>query len=209
LKIVTLDYAGRRIFASPDSGFCGDVALGTAGLVALSSSGFFSNDLSTLSPMSTVDSTATSGSVPNVPTVPVRIAGVSAVAQLDTGFDDSLVRFSVNVNPAFRDAVLAADAGALVRDASHDLTLSTCTGGSESVQAYKLGTGRAFDFVESSGAAARTYPSATIFVKTSSPKACGGIGTWTVPAAQVAASFFVDMGTMIFDPYSSRVWVKH
>jgi hypothetical protein len=209
LKIITLSYAGGRIFASPSAGFCDDSALIAAGFGAVTMSGFFSNDLSTLSPMSSVDSTATSGHVPNVPTVPVRVAGASAVAQLDTGFDDALVHFSVNVNPAYRDAILAADSGALVRDASHDLTLSTCTGASESVQAYKMGAGRTFDFVGPSGSAVRSVSGATIFVKTSSPKACGGIGTWTVPAAQIAASFFVDMGALVFDPYSSRVWMPH
>jgi hypothetical protein len=38
-------------------------------------------------------------------------------------------------------------------------------------------------------------------------KVCGGIGTWTTPASQIGGSFFVELGVMVFDPLSSRVWV--
>jgi hypothetical protein len=208
LKILTLSYGGGRILASAKTGFCSDAALGAAGLSALPTTGFYSNSFATLKPMSSVDASAGSGHVPNVPTVPVRVGGASAVAQLDTGFDDALVPFSVNVNGAFFDAIQASDASALVRDAAHDLTLSTClVGVSESVKAYTLAAGRSLDFVDGAGAIVRKYGGATLFVKTTSPKTCGGIGTWTVPAAQVAGSFFVEMGTLVFDPYSSRVWV--
>ena len=31
---------------------------------------------------------------------------------------------------------------------------------------------------------------------------------WTVPAAQVAASFYVSFGVVAFDPFGLRVWVK-
>ena len=37
---------------------------------------------------------------------------------------------------------------------------------------------------------------------------CGGIGTWTTPAAQIGASFFADVGVLVFDPFSSRVWIS-
>jgi hypothetical protein len=36
---------------------------------------------------------------------------------------------------------------------------------------------------------------------------CGGIETWTVPAAQMGASFLVDAQAVVFDPISSRVWL--
>jgi len=208
LKIVTLSYGGGRIFASPSTGFCSDAALGAAGFGALPSTGFFSNDFGKLKPMSAVDSSATSGHVPNVPTVNVRVGGAGAVAQLDTGFDDALVPFSVNINGAFFSAIQSSDSGALVRDAAHDLTLSTClVGVSESVKAYTLASGRTLEFVDATGGTVRKYPGATLFVKSTSPRACGGIGTWSIPAGQVAASFYVDLGAMLLDPYSSRVWV--
>ena len=53
-------------------------------------------------------------------------------------------------------------------------------------------------------------PAAVVFVKRTpaSAKSCGGIGTWTAPAAQMAASFFVDLGVIVFDPFRSRVMVR-
>ena len=161
--------------------------------------------------MSSVDAAAPAGArVPNVPTVPVRVGGARAVAQLDPGFDDTLIPSSLNVNEAFYRAIVASDPGALVRDAARDLSLTTCIPGvAEPVAAYALAPGRALEFVDEGGAVARRHPGATVFVKRTPPSArgCGGIGTWTAPAAQVAASFFVEMGAVAFDPFASRVWV--
>jgi hypothetical protein len=42
----------------------------------------------------------------------------------------------------------------------------------------------------------------------SAARSCGGIGTWTAPAAQLAASFFVELGVVVFDPFGSRVFVR-
>ncbi len=211
LRVLALSYATARLFVSNTTARCTDAAWRAAGFVALSSEGFFSHDLSTLNPMTVVDSSAAPAArVPNVPTVPVRLAGTVAVAQLDTGFDDALVPFSVNVNEAFYRTVSSGDPGALVRDAAHDLALTTCVVGlSESVDAYSIGPGRALEFVDDRGAVARRYPGATIFVKhtPTAARSCGGIGTWTAPAAQVAGSFFVDFGAVVFDPFSARVWV--
>jgi len=145
-----------------------------------------------------------------VPTVPVRVAGVTAVAQLDTGFADTRIRHSVNINTAFFDAIQAANPGALVRDAASDLSLTTCAGVAEPVEAWRLAPGMSFDLVGESGAAARTEKSAVLFVKRTPAAArrCGGIGTWSAPAAQVATSFYVDAGVVVFDPFASRVWIN-
>jgi hypothetical protein len=37
---------------------------------------------------------------------------------------------------------------------------------------------------------------------------CGGIGTWTVPAAQIGASVLAELGLVVFDPFGARVWVR-
>jgi hypothetical protein len=37
--------------------------------------------------------------------------------------------------------------------------------------------------------------------------ACGGIGTWAQPAAQLGASFFA-RAALVVDPFSARVWVR-
>jgi hypothetical protein len=203
---LALDYSAKKLSKST----CADGDLTGVGFKALSSEGFYAKDGSKLKPLSDVVSGAAAGlHVPNVPTVPVKIAGVPAVAQLDTGFADSLVPYSLNVNVAFYDAIVAEDPEALVRDTSKDLTLSTCAGVSEPVEAYTL-SGSGLQFVTSTGSVARSFPDTVVFVKRTpdAAKSCGGIGTWTVPAAQVAASFFVDYGVLVVDPLTSRVWVR-
>lgn len=201
-----LDYSAKKISKST----CADGDLTGTGFKALSTEGFYAKDYSKLKPLSDVVSGAASGlHVPNVPTVPVKIAGVGAVAQLDTGFADSLVPYSLNINVAFYDAIVAEDPEALVRDSSKDLTLSTCAGVSEPVEAYTL-SGSGLQLVNTSGAVARSFPDTVVFVKRTpdAAKSCGGIGTWTAPAAQMAASFFVDLGVLVVDPVTSRVWVR-
>jgi hypothetical protein len=200
-----LDYSAKKISKST----CADGDLTSTGFKALSTEGFYAKDFSKLKPLSDVVSGAAAGlHVPNVPTVPVTIAGVSAVAQLDTGFADSLVPYSLNINVAYYDAIVADAPEALVRDSSKDLTLSTCAGVSEPVEAYTV-SGSGLHFMTSSGVA-RSFPDTVVFVKRTpaAAKSCGGIGTWTVPAAQVAASFFVDFGVLVLDPVTSRVWVR-
>ena len=209
--IYTLDYAKKRMLhVASKNAACADAALSAAGLAPVSTAGFFASDLSLLKAQHDIESTAPLGlSVANVPVVPVKIAGTAAVAQLDTGFDDKVVPHSINVNVAFFDALTAASPGALVRDAGADLSLSTCAGVSEPVEAYHLAAGRAFELVDAQGAVARSWASATVFVKRTPMAAltCGGIGTWSSPAAQIGTSFFTDIGVLVFDPYASKVWI--
>jgi hypothetical protein len=208
----TIDYQGQRILEGQNPGFCADADLKAAGFAPMTTHGFYSSDLGTLNLLSTVDSavTSTTETVPNVPTVKLRIGGVDAVAQLDTGFQDSVVHHSVNINQAFFSAIVAKTPGALQRDSSLDVTLTTCVAGtSESVKAYHLVAGNSMDFVSDSGSPARSVSDAVVFVKNTPAAAqvCGGIGTWTVPAAQVATSFYFDAGAIVFDPLSERVWI--
>ncbi|MBX3217945.1 MAG: hypothetical protein KF850_38420 [Labilithrix sp.] len=207
---VSLDYARAKVRRADRATFCTPADFAAAGMAPLSAAGFFTNDVAKLRPLSDVIAgSAPSITVANVPTIPLRIAGVTAHAQLDTGFDDALVPFSVNVNEAFLSAVTAAAPSALVRAADKDLSLTTCAGVSEPVEAYALASGAGVELVGEDGGAVRTFPGATLFVKRTPEAArrCGGIGTWTVPAAQVAASFYVALGLVAFDPFGSRVWV--
>jgi hypothetical protein len=209
--VITLAYAAGLAFASPSGGFCSDAALRAAGFAPLSSAGFYENDVSKLEAASLVDSSAASNlTVPDVPTVPVSLGGVTALAQLDTGFDDDVTPFSVNINEAFYKAITGATPAALVRDPSLDTSLTTCVSGvSESVTGYRLGAAASFGFLTDGGVVARSYTTTAIFVKDTPAAAqeCGGIGTWTVPAAQVAASYYNDMKVVLFDPFTSRVWI--
>jgi hypothetical protein len=207
-NVFTLDYRGKQLHRST-SGACDDSTLSKAGLRPLSTRGFYGASSAPRKPMSDVVASASSGPVPNVPTVPVRVAGVTAIAQLDTGFADVQIPHSVNINAAFFDAIRAASPDALVRDATSDLSLTTCAGVAESVEAWRLSPGTSFELVDESGAAARAEPAAVLFVKRTPAAAlrCGGIGTWTAPAAQVATSFYVDAGVVVFDPFAARVWI--
>jgi hypothetical protein len=167
----------------------------------MDSKGFYGKTNGALKPLTDVIADADgSRLVPNVPTVPASVGGVSVLTQLDTGFADDAVAFSVNVNEALLALV---PAGTLVRQPSKDLSLSTCVGINEAVEAYGLASGKTFEF------GGRSFPQATIFVKRTpkAAKACGGIGTWSVPAAQVGLSFFVALDTLVFDPTRGEVWV--
>jgi hypothetical protein len=209
--IFTLAYGAATVFDATPTSFCSDAAMTHAGFAPLTTKGYYENDLSMLVPYTTVDSMgAANSTVEDVPTVAVQLAGAPALAQLDTGFDDSVDKFSVNINEAFLAAIQAKNPAALVRDMTLDETLSTCVNNvNEPVLGYRLAPGISFDFVGVGAAVVRSYPGAVIFVKDTPAAAqdCGGIGSWTVPAAQVAASFYNDMGIIAFDPYHEQVWI--
>lgn len=202
---------GAGLFSRADrADFCSDGALRAAGFAPLSSAGFFSSDLSRLLPLSALNA-GYSGplTVPNIPTVPLRIAGVDAVAQIDTGYSDYIERHAVNINQAFFDRIAAADPGALQRQPEKDKRLSTCVPGvTEAVEAYRLRRGTVA-FVDVDGRPARTFSTAQIYLKRTPAAAagCGGVGTHTRPSAQLGGSFMADLGAAVFDPFSSRVWI--
>jgi hypothetical protein len=208
---LTLDFVEHNVFRARPGALCSDATLEAAGFVSLSSAGYFASDTSALVGLaSVVAGVEAAPRVPNVPTVPLRIGNTTAVAQLDTGFDDALVPFSVNVNEALYHAIALATPHALVRKPSADLALTTCAGVAEAVEAYTLAPGFDLALVDTSGKAAKTYRSATLFVKRTPLEArrCGGIGTWSTPAVQIGASFYSDLGVLVFDPFTSRVWVR-
>jgi hypothetical protein len=208
---VSLDFTKKQIWRSDPAKFCTDAQLLGSGFRPLPAGGFYATDTSKLRPLSEVlnNPDATAGYVvPNVPTVPITIAGSSALAQLDTGYEDRLSRRSLNVN----DALLALlnQQGMLTRDPTKDLFVTTCVAGySEKLLAYTIPPGQTLHFIGEGGAVVRTEAVEAVYSKKSSPMtfACGGISTWTVPAAQVGASFFIDAQALIVDPATSRVWV--
>lgn len=208
---ITIDYERSWVRRASRSVFCDDAELLSLGFTSLSTAGFFSNELSKLRPLSDVVAKAPSTApVANVPTVPLRIGGIVAHAQLDTGFADALVPFSLNVNEALLRALRTSVPDAIVRDPDKDLVLSTCVDESEPVEAYALRSDVPLDFLNVASRVAKSFYDVTLFVKRTPPAAqkCGGVGTWTAPAAQVSASFLAAFGSVVFDPFGSRVWVK-
>ncbi|MCB1915547.1 MAG: hypothetical protein KDG52_07515 [Rhodocyclaceae bacterium] len=203
--VFALDYVGAQVYRAEAGGFCGDAALAEAGFVAIDSRGYYAADPRRLS----CPAAARRGNCPNIPTLPVRIGTVDAVAQVDTGFDDSAVHHSVNINGALFDALSAAGIR-LVPRPDIALRLSTCRAGVvERVEAWRLPEGVALELVAASGAVAQRVVDTTLFVKRPPPAArvCGGIGTWPEPAAQLGASFFA-RDALIVDPFSARVWIR-
>lgn len=209
----TLDYTAGEIRKAERAAFCSDGQLLAGGFVPLPSQGFYATDPSKLRPLSDVVKDFDGGSVKvtvaNVPTVPVTIGGIGALAQLDTGYEDKLVSHSINVNEALFDA-LSKRGDILTRDYSADIFATTCIPGfSEQLYAYRLAPGYDVEFLAEGGGIARKETTVAIYVKrpTKESAPCGGISTWTVPAAQIGSSFYVDAQAIIFDPVSSRVWV--
>ena len=211
----TIDYAHAKVWRSASPTFCTDAQLLGAGFSPIPAGGFYTNKFASLRPLSDVindpDAAATAGYVvPNVPTIPITVAGASALAQLDTGYDDRIIRHSINVNQALLDQLLAQSPVKVTRQQSKDLYLTTCVPGlSQLGAAWKLAPGTEVNFTGVGAAIARRDTGTYLFVKEKLPAAerCGGIETWTVPAAQMGASFLVDAQAVVFDPISSRVWL--
>lgn len=211
----SLDYHGKRVFRAQRSAFCTEAQLLASGYAPIPTGGFYTSDVSKLRPLSDVITRPDAGTagftVPNVPTVPITIAGVPALAQIDTGYDDRLHRHSININRAMFDKIMAEAPGAISRFTIKDLYLTTCVPGlSQRGRAYKLEGAAEVSFLAEGGSVGRRDTGTFLFLKDALPAAerCGGIETWDVPAAQLGASFMVDAQAVVFDPLASRVWMS-
>jgi len=200
--VVTLNYANGLLHRVEPAAFCTDDVLRRAGFRPLSSRDYYGTD-----PAALRCPAAPRGGCPNIPTIPVRIGAASAVAQIDTGYDDGM-RPALNINRAWLRQLQAAGVP-LQRDPAADIRLSTCAGVSEPVLAYRLPAGTAPELVGEDGQAVRRREGITLFLKDTPAAArrCGGIGTWDQPAAQLGASSVND-GTLVVDPRGQRVWFR-
>jgi hypothetical protein len=203
--VITLDYAHGLLHRATAEGFCSDDALRRAGFLPLSSRDYYGTSGAALQ----CPAAPRRGGCPNIPTIPLRIGSVAAVAQVDTGYADGLRPPSMNINRALLQRLKQAGV-APIREPGADLTLSSCVRGeAETVLAYRLPAGRAVELVGTNGAAVRRLAGVTLFLKDSPAaiQSCGGIGTWSEPAAQLGASFVND-GTLVADPFSQRLWFR-
>ncbi len=202
--VVTIDYGRSLLHRAERDRFCSDAVLRRAGFRAASTGGYYGTNAAAL----TCPAAARARGCPNIPTIPIRIGGVAAVAQIDTGYDDGLHPPSLNINPAFLRRLQAA--GVPLRPLpGASLSLSTCVPGvRERVTAYGLAPPLTVDFLGLAGRPVRSEPGVTLFVKETPPAArrCGGIGTWSRPAGQLGASFFASQDALIIDPFRQRVW---
>ena len=89
-------------------------ALVASGMIAVSQAGFFSDDPSRLPP-----------GRPNVPVLYLRIGNVRTWAQIDTGYDDTVLRPSIDINEALHQQLLVSG---LALEPARQLDLTTCEG---------------------------------------------------------------------------------
>jgi len=207
--VITLDYANGLLRRASAEGFCSDGVLRQAGFQPLSSRDYYGTNTAALR----CPAAPRRGGCPNIPTIPLRIGSVGAMAQVDTGYADGLRPPSMNINRALLQRLEQAGVP-LIREPGADLSLSSCVRGAvERVLAYRLSAGSAVELVGSDGGndggAVRRLAGVTLFLKDSPDaiQACGGIGTWSEPAAQLGASFVND-GTLVVDPFSQRLWFR-
>lgn len=198
--IYTIDYSNKKLYRAHKEQFCSDSLLILKGFKPVSTAGYFSNDYKKLN----------NGCTPNIPSIPIKIGGVTAIAQIDPGYDDAMYNYAVNINQAYFDALKAANIS-LIENSIANFVLSTCTNVSEKVIAYKLPEEVNFSVTTTDGSTTLIHSDINIFLKQTPVDAisCGGIGAWKIPAAQLGASFLVNTKKVIFDPFSSKVWFYH
>lgn len=199
-NIYTLDYENKKIYKSSKATFYSSQQLHNMGFQAVSSRGYYASQKQELQNLCT----------PNIPTIPVSIGDIDAVAQIDSGYNDTLFEYSININTAFFEALEEAGIH-LIPNPAANLILSTCNVGyNEVVKAYRLPKGVSFSVAATNGKRVLVNSNINVFVKQTSNASfhCGGIGTWKIPAAQMGASFLKQCKQVIFDPFNSKVWFR-
>lgn len=169
---------------------CDALALRGLGFIPVSEKGFFSSDLSTIG-----------AGLADIPVVYLRLGEVRAWAQIDTGYADTVIPHSVDINEALYDRLVAS--GVRLERAA-DIVVLTCEG-RESRRVYAV-KDRALAIENEGGEPIVETMSFRLIVKTAN--GCGGIGAMTTPAAQLGASFLKLFGSIVFDPKSAMVWVE-
>jgi hypothetical protein len=213
--VYALDYQQKLLFKSSIRTACTASELKNAGFLPISMKGYFSN--SALDQDFQYEQVSPSkpnlkhAHVPNVPTIRVKIAGVVAVAQIDSGFNDSIHPYSVNINAAVLKLVNEKEVRLVPALDIKPSKLLTCVPGVfETTTAYRLKEGTTFEWVDLLDVGINVYHHPLFFLKngTKDTDPCGGIGTWEIPAAQIGASFLKDLGTMVFNPFSQTLWIS-
>ncbi|RKH54945.1 hypothetical protein D7V93_24285 [Corallococcus llansteffanensis] len=209
LNTFALDYERSLVFRNRSGSLCDDDQLKSAGLRPLTTRGYFAINDSGLFNMTRLRSGAgASELVPNVPTVPLRMGGARFIGQLDSGLDDSIVRHSLYGNKALLEMLTKAGVKT-VPVGTPPSQLSACGGANDTVQEFLLPEGARLEFMGTDDQPVRSYGDAHLFIKTPTPASlkCGGIATWTTPAAQVGNSFLRDARFVLYDATRMLVWI--
>lgn len=182
---VALDGKTAALSSAP----CAPSRLKAAGFAPIAQRGFFSRDR-----------VRVAKDRPNVPVVFVQLGATKTWAQIDTGYDDDLFPYSLDINRAFYDALVA---GGVRLTPEGTVTVKTCIG-FETRPVYSS-TQPLVIADENGGPVAETGRYYLIVKPTS---LCGGIATRTTPAAQLGGSFLSLFQSIVFDPHSETVWIK-
>ncbi len=186
LSLLSAQFTGNAVHLGAQA--CNPRALSARGLVPVAQTGFFSSDVSKVG----------SGR-PNVPVVFLRLGDVHAWGQIDTGYADSVYPYSVDINEALYDRLVA---GGVKMARTADIGVWTCEG-QESRRAY-VAEGSALALENERGE--RIVETGRFHLIVKPPNGCGGIAAMATPAAQLGASFLKLFGTIVFDPKNETVW---
>lgn len=165
---------------------CDRAALVRRGMIAISQNGFFSSEFSRVR-----------AGMPNVPIVWLRIGTVAAWAQIDTGYDDSVLPPSVDVNDRLYEKLVAAG---VAMKTSNSIDVRTCAG-VETRAVYRVDDVA----IVAAGGDIERLEGVSLLRKPRS--ACGGIAMMDEPAAQIGISALRQLGGIVFDPKSEMVWI--
>jgi hypothetical protein len=134
---------------------------------------------------------------------PTTRLGYATWAQIDTGYEDNVRPFSIDINQALFDK-LQALRPALKEESS--LPVTGCDGVQRSRRVFSA-PGHLLRVENEKGDALLRVPSFFLILKNSDEK-CGGISATSAPAAQLGASFLRAFGTTAFLGPKKEVWVK-
>jgi hypothetical protein len=184
---LTYGRSGTHIVLSSAS--CAAEALRARRLRPIRQTGYFSSDLSRLEP-----------GRPNVPVIFVGLGGVRAAAQIDTGYEDSELKHSIDINVAMHRALVAAGVRLATRG---EVTIGTCAG-SERRPVLVPEDGR-IRLTDERGTGIRDLDGVHLILKPAGD--CGGIAGMSEPAAQLGVSVLRTLGEIVIDGKGETVWI--
>ncbi|MFT3730417.1 MAG: hypothetical protein QM780_03185 [Hyphomicrobium sp.] len=192
LSLLTADFSfrGGKSDVVLDARPCDHDVLKARGLIPVRQGGFFASDPRSLDP-----------SMPNVPVLFVSAAGISAAAQMDTGYDDRGLPPSVDINDAFFAKLVAAGVSL---HAIGKVTVTTCRG----VATHDVFAAPQTQLSLETDERREIKILRGVALIRKSANGCGGIADMSSPAAQLGMSVIAGLGTVVFDAPSGLVWVR-
>ena len=179
------------------SASCDTRGLGSRGFWRFDQKGFFSADAA--------------GPRANVPVLYIDFqndAGGAAVgaktwAQIDPGYGDGVWPYSIDINQAYYEMLVAANVPLVEIDS---VTLEDCKQVARTDRVYGM-PGHRLRFETPDGQVMYRHKGFHLVRKGTGSGQCGGIVTISEPAAQFGASFLRVFGRLIFDPARESVWI--